>query len=428
MDEKTHEATAGIKAHLPTLAVILLLIACSTLARNQLAPVQEHLKNDLGLADGQIALFQGLAYALPVALLGVPIGRLADRMSRVHLLSGLALCWTVGTFCVAGVTSFIQLFGARMLVGLGAAGAVPAAVSLMSDLSSVAMRGRMVMLIALFQSLGIAVVFPIEAQALSFAASPETATSMGWSGWRFAVATLGLIQIVILAIFLFVREPARREAIVAEPGTKAASFGELRSHIGLLLPLTLGMITVTAADAAAFIWAVPVLTRSFHLQPADFGAWMGALLFISSALGVLLGGIGVDLANRLGGGRAMMLAAAGGALLSIPAALFPLAPAVPVFALALGILLICGGMVAVVSMTAVAILIPNQLRGMSIGLAVSSTTLISQGIGPYAVSAMANFLGTGQSLAYPLALVGTITNVIGVISFWFAGRGLRSIR
>ena len=44
------------------------------------------------------------------------------------------------------------------------------------------------------------------------------------------------------------------------------------------------------ADAAAGIWAAPVLSRSFNQTPEMFGGWMGAVIFGSGIIGAVVGG------------------------------------------------------------------------------------------------------------------------------------------
>jgi MFS family permease len=52
----------------------------------------EPIRRDLGISDTQMSLLMGLAFALFYTLLGVPIGRLADRYSRRGIIAiGIAL-------------------------------------------------------------------------------------------------------------------------------------------------------------------------------------------------------------------------------------------------------------------------------------------------------------------------------------------------
>src|SRR4029079_9037650 len=73
---------------------------------------------------------------------------------------------------------------------------------------------------------------------------------------------------------------------------------EIWQRRALLLPLFLGQVTVFMADTAAAVWAPPVLTRDFHLQPAQFGGWMGLVVLASGVVGSVLGGIAADIGHK----------------------------------------------------------------------------------------------------------------------------------
>ena len=61
--------------------VVILTIAYvfSFLDRQILSLLVEPIKADLGISDTQMSLLQGLAFGIFYTLLGIPIGRLADR-------------------------------------------------------------------------------------------------------------------------------------------------------------------------------------------------------------------------------------------------------------------------------------------------------------------------------------------------------------
>src|SRR6202051_2415926 len=74
-----------------------------------------------------------LAFALFYTFLGIPIARLADKASRTGIMTAALALWSLMT-AVCGLThSFAQLFMARMGVGIGEAGGVAPAYSLICD-------------------------------------------------------------------------------------------------------------------------------------------------------------------------------------------------------------------------------------------------------------------------------------------------------
>ena len=88
---------------------------------------------ELSLTDTQASYLQGPPFAIVYGLMVIPMGLLADRGNRVLLLSSGAALWSLGTVICGVAPTFELLFAARMLVGLGEAALLPAAVSLIGD-------------------------------------------------------------------------------------------------------------------------------------------------------------------------------------------------------------------------------------------------------------------------------------------------------
>ncbi|MDJ0929354.1 MAG: MFS transporter, partial [Gammaproteobacteria bacterium] len=73
-------------------AVLVLAFIFSFIDRVIIALLVEPLKADLQLSDTQLGVLQGLAFAVFYALMGIPIGRLADSRSRRSIIAiGIAL-------------------------------------------------------------------------------------------------------------------------------------------------------------------------------------------------------------------------------------------------------------------------------------------------------------------------------------------------
>ena len=408
-------------------ALVILSIFISTAARQVLNPLQELVKNDLGLSDNQVALLQGLALALPLILLSFPLGRLVDRWNRSKLLFAFAMGCAVGSFFTAFAHSYPVIFASRMLVGLSFAGAFMTALSLISDLSSAASRGRSIMLLYLGQVFGASACFVLAGALVGWLPTvvPSDWGLSAFAPWRlvqivFAIAILGGA-----ASILFLREPDRREVGNALKGDTRAALRELWSYRKILLPLLIGMATINMADAASEIWAVPVLTRAFHQQPADFGTWMGLVALFAGIGGALAGGFLSDFGQRIAGRGGILIGAILGAAISIPAAFYPLMPNVQAFAVLLAIFLVAGSCNGTAGTAAVALLMPNELRGITTAIFGTISMLVAYGLAPLLVSVTAGGLGFGADIAVPLATIDCITSVIGTIAFIVSMRDVR---
>ena len=91
------------------------------------------IKAELRLTDTQLGLMGGIAFALLFAGLGIPIALLADRFNRVWIVTASLALWSAFTALCGTAQSFGQLFLFRVGVGVGEAGGVAPAYSLISD-------------------------------------------------------------------------------------------------------------------------------------------------------------------------------------------------------------------------------------------------------------------------------------------------------
>ena len=115
------------------LAVLVLVYTFNFIDRQIVGILAVPIKTELHLSDSQLGMMGGLAFALFYTLLGIPIARLADRVSRTGIMTAALALWSLMT-AVCGLThNFAQLFLARVGVGVGEAGGVAPAYSLICD-------------------------------------------------------------------------------------------------------------------------------------------------------------------------------------------------------------------------------------------------------------------------------------------------------
>jgi len=116
--------------------------ALSNLDRNIVNILVEPIKRDLGLPDWEFGIITGLAFSLLYTVLGIPIARYADRpqVDRVRLIWLCISVWSFATALCGGASSYFQLLTARVVVGMGEAGASPSAHSLIADIVPIRRR------------------------------------------------------------------------------------------------------------------------------------------------------------------------------------------------------------------------------------------------------------------------------------------------
>jgi MFS family permease len=405
----------------PVLAIALATAAGFT-AMMSFGTVQEAAKAEMGLSDAVLGLVQGVSAAVPLVLFSIPIGILVDRANRMRLFVALALVWTIGTAITAFATSVPVLFIGRMLAGIGTTGALTAALSLSADLCAPAERGRGILLISLGKALGQAAAFAVVGWTFGWFVAQATPGIFGLSPWRATHVALTFASLACIVPLLFLREPPRHEVEAHVGAPFRVVMGELWDRRRFLLPLFAGQVTVVMADAAAAIWAAPVLTRDFGQQPQNFAGWMGAIMLFTGIGGAILGGVAADAGQKTGRRGGLLVGAVAAAILAIPAALFPIAGSTTLFAVALGALVLCGTVTGLITSVALTVYIPNELRGLCIGAFIAIAGLIGFGAAPSLVTAVSSLLGGEQHLAAALAGVGVAVSIVSLVAFVVAMR------
>lgn len=267
--------------------VMALLVTAYTLnfIDRQIAGIlAEPIKHDLGLSDSQLGWLGGTAFALFYTVLAIPIARFADRSDRSIVLTiGLAL-WSLATAVCGFAQNFVQLFVARMSVGIGEAAGVAPAYSLLADLYPPEWRARAMAVFSLGIPLG---------SALGVVLGGLIAARVDW---RFAFISLGIVGLLFAPLYkLGVRDPGRGEpqdrASIAQVFIVIA-----RKPSFWLMSVAAGIGSLVSYGLA--FWIPSFLARSFHLELVDRSLIFGAILLVGGVAGVWLGGLLGDRVRR----------------------------------------------------------------------------------------------------------------------------------
>ncbi|MBA4062599.1 MAG: MFS transporter [Isosphaera sp.] len=272
-----------------TFAVLVGINTMNFYDRQVLPAVQEKIRAEWGLSDTQLG-WLGTAFILLYALIGLPLGRLADRWRRKYLLAAGVFLWSLTTVGSGLAAGFGALLVMRLAVGVGEATCAPAAGSLIGDLVPARRRAVAMSVFMLGLPLGL---------ALSFFVSGAVAQAHGWRAAFFVAGAPGLLLAVAA---LFILDPARATA----PGSAALPFGAAVRRL-LAMP-TMWWIILSGALHNFNMYALGTFVASFlrryhGLSVADAGSVSG-LVYGFGALGIFAAGWLGDLAYRRGpGGR-----------------------------------------------------------------------------------------------------------------------------
>jgi len=116
-----------------TLCVLLGINTMNFFDRQILPAVQEKVRNDWKLSDSDLG-WLGTAFILLYAVVGLPLGYLADVWRRRWILAAGVGLWSLLTLGSGLAWNFWSLFALRLGVGVGEASCAPTANSLIGDL------------------------------------------------------------------------------------------------------------------------------------------------------------------------------------------------------------------------------------------------------------------------------------------------------
>jgi len=298
------QTSAGYRAWV--LFILVVVYTFNFIDRQIVGILAVPIKADLGLSDTQLSLMGGLAFALFYTFLGIPIAVLADRSNRTWIMTAALTIWSAMTAVSGLAQNFLQLFLARLGVGVGEAGGVAPAYSLIADYFPEEKRARA---LAIY-SFGI----PI-GSALGILLGGVLTT---YVGWREAFIYVGLAGIAIAPLFrLTMREPVRggndREGAQTKP---AAVMDVVRTliHKPSFWGLSLGAASSSMVGYGLIFWLPSFFVRSFGADLPGFFAWMpaalvpdnpgpalyasyfyGTILLVGGTAGIWLGGVLADL-------------------------------------------------------------------------------------------------------------------------------------
>ena len=297
-----------------TLWILLIVYIFNFLDRQIVNILAEPIARDLGLADWQIGVMTGIAFAAFYTFLGVPIARFADRptTNRVSLISISLVIWSGMTALSGMAQNFIQLLLARIGVGVGEAGCTPAAHSLIADLAPPEKRASAIS----FYSLGI----PIGG-LLGMVIGGLIADAYGWRVAFFVAGIPGILM--ALVVWLVLRDP--RMANLAQ-GHSAAPGPSILVAFREVVSSRAFVYLMIAGTAAAFLgygkatWTTIFFQRTHDLSPGEVGFWFGIGGGIAGVLGTWAGGWFADRYGKTNR-RHVLTAPAIGMTVAIPLAI-----------------------------------------------------------------------------------------------------------
>jgi MFS family permease len=275
-----------------TVAMLSVVLMLSQIDRNIITLLVSPIKRDMHLTDAQVGLF-GPAFMVLYIFMGLPLSRITDTGSR-RLMIGIGLTfWSLMTAACGLAHNFTQLFLARVGIGAGESVNGPATYSMLADNFP---RERLPRALA---ALNVGFVFGtgftyIAAGLLigALSASSYQLPLVGTvHGWQLVFMYVGLPGLIFAALMATVPEPHRRGVAGEKP--KAPPVREVVRYLSenrRFYASMIGGIGCSAlVTAGVQFWNPAFYERTYGWSARQVGGAIGAVLLISSSVGLLTG-------------------------------------------------------------------------------------------------------------------------------------------
>lgn len=417
------------------LSVLLVIYILNFLDRQIVAILAEPIKHDLGLADWQLGVMTGLAFALFYTVLGIPIARYAETGHRPRIIAVAAGLWSLFTLACGYAQNFVQLVACRVGVGIGEAGCTPPAHSLITDYTPREKRASALAFYALGTPLG---------GLLGLALGGLIADAYGWRTAFLFAGLPGLLMALIAWTTL--REPRRQMNVdlaalkAARPDFKTAMAEIKGKRTFWLIAFAAAIKAFIGYGAAAFLAPfffrnhaaeLTVIAEDFGLGLTGFlGVALGIVLGLTGAVGTWMGGY---LADKYGARdlRFYVAIPAVSTLLGIPFYIAGLLSDSAVFALIMfAFPPVLNTMWYGPGYAAVQGLVRPQTRATASAVLLFIINLIGLGLGPLGVGAVSDFisgpmgLGSAEGVRWSL-MIFILFGAVASGLFWLARSSIR---
>lgn len=407
------------------LAVLILAFAFSFLDRVILSMLMVPIQKDLAFTDIQLALLHGFAFAIFYALAGIPLGRLADSVSRKRLIAVGVFVWSLFTASCGLARGFVSLFISRVGVGVGEAALSPAAFSLLSDYFPPERRARAIATYQLGVTVGSAAAYLLGGLVIALASSGGTVNvpMVGeLTGWRAIFMFVGLPGVLVALLILTIREPARREVAVVTSDRQTLR-AWLSANAVTMSCFALGLSCLNIAFNALIAWGPTWMARVHALDSARIGLVLGLAMLFAGCVGQLVGAWRSDRLLARGRVTAVFDTGALCGLALIPASVATMVPALGLAVPLIGAMLFLACAAIGHAPSLIGQIAPNHLRGQVAAIYLFAFNVIGTGVGPFVVAVLTErVFGDPLMVGTSIALTATVGAALGGLLFW-AGRG-----
>jgi MFS family permease len=244
------------------------------------------IEKDWGITHTQSGLLVSAVY-WAIVILTFPISILVDRWSRTKTIGVMAIMWSLATALCALTGNFVQLFMARMLIGVGEAGYAPGGSAMISGLYPVDRRARMMGLWNASIPLG---------SAIGVLLGGIIAVKLGW---KHAFGIVAIPGMIVAILFLFVKDYKTVDLSFYDRNSnkikmeKKDMVKEFITKPSVLFTY-LGMAAVVFVTTSMLTWLPTYFEKMRNIPQATAGK-MASSVMVLALIGAPLGGFLTDI-------------------------------------------------------------------------------------------------------------------------------------
>ncbi|MGB0522693.1 MAG: spinster family MFS transporter [Flammeovirgaceae bacterium] len=421
-----------------TVAILCLAYVSSFVDRMIMSLLVEPIKRDLAISDTEMGLLLGLSFTIFYTFLGLPIGWLADRKNRKNIIAIGVTVWSIMTAICGLAGNYLQLFIARMGVGVGEAALTPPAYSIITDSFPKRKLATAISVYAIGVYIGSGLAFLIGGWLVDIV-SDQTKWNIPLIGavfpWQLVFFYVGLPGLIIAAlIYFFIQEPTRKDVQSnMQQQTIGASlklyFSYFQKHARFFISHHLGYAFFVMMTYSVSLWIPSHLKRNFGIETLEIGLKYGIIIAIFGTLGVIAGGKIADWLSGKGYADAKIRMGIVAILAVLPFAstLFWISSANAVFLLLIPITFFSSFPLGAGS-ASLQEAVPNEMRGLSSAVYVFITNLIGLGLGPLLVGVVTDYVFTDEKLVgLSLVVVAAFALIISLSTLLLAMQPYRTL-
>jgi MFS family permease len=265
--------------------LLFLLYMFDYIDRSIVTSMFTSIEADWGISHTQSGLLMSAVY-WAIVILTFPVSLLVDRWSRTKTIGIMAIIWSLATALCAITGNFVQLFMARLLIGVGEAGYAPGGSAMISGLYPIEKRSKMMGLWNASIPLG---------TAIGVLLGGFIATRLGW---KHAFGLVALPGFLVAILFLFVKDYKTVDLSFIDKTNRKIKM-EKKDMVKEFLSKPSIIYTYFGIAAVVFVTTSLITWLSTYFQvmrglPQDKAGSMASSVMVLALVGAPLGGILTD--------------------------------------------------------------------------------------------------------------------------------------